>query len=137
MDDPPAVVVHGFAQACAVLRHGRPVTLLSAEGAGLYGGAGWWRALVAAATAAVPDTPMRDILDCADAPGAAMAALRLGQRLLVLDPVVPAFPAVAAAAATMGGAVLATRPAALDLDQPGALRRLPAWLADDSADTPR
>jgi hypothetical protein len=129
----PAVVVHGLSQATAALRQGRPVTLLSGAGAGLCGGAGWWRALVAAAAARWPDTPMQDILDCADGPGAAMAALRLGQRRLVLAPSVPAFPAVESAASELGAFVLAGRPPALDLDSSSGDRFLHEWLADDSA----
>ena len=107
----PAITVHGIDDARAVLRPGRPVTLLSAPGAALAGGCLWWRALVEAATAEFPDTPCADILDCADAPARAMAALRVGQRLLVLDPACPAFAAVAAAAARLGAFVLAERPA--------------------------
>jgi hypothetical protein len=118
---PPAVVVHGLDQARAALRPGLPVTLLSARGAALYAGCGWWRALTEGAA--------HHILDCADAPGHAMAALRIGQAVLVLDRACPAFPAVSAAAASLGALVLTQRPDALDLAQPGAERRLAAWLA--------
>lgn len=123
---PPAVVVHGLRQARAALAPGLPVTLLSARGAASYAGCGWWRALMQAAGAEF------DILDCADAPGYAMAALRIGQRAIVLDPG-PAFAAVSAAAATLGAIVLAERPVALDLAEPGAERRLLAWLQGDNA----
>src|SRR5271155_4551308 len=125
---PPAVVVHGLDQARAALRPGLPVTLLSARGAALYAGTGWWRAVVAAARAAAPAVEACDILDCADAPGQAMAALRLGQRDIILDAACPGFAAVAAAAATVGAHVLAERPQALDLAERGADRRLAAWL---------
>jgi hypothetical protein len=124
---PPAVVVHGLSDARAALRPGLPVTLLSARGAALNAGCGWWRALVAAAAAP------HDILDCADAPGHAMAALRIGQQTLVLDAACPGFAAVAAAAATVGAFVLAEPPAALDLAERGAERRLLAWLQGDKA----
>ncbi|MCC6717497.1 MAG: hypothetical protein IT555_06400 [Acetobacteraceae bacterium] len=127
----PAVVVHSLADATAALAEGCAVTLLSAEGAGVFAGAGWWRALVAQARAAHAATPCDDVLDCADAPGAAMAAIRAGQGTLVLDPACPAFGRIAALAR-----VLPARPAALDLGQPGARHRLPLWLArrreDDS-----
>ena len=129
---PPAVVVHGLDQARTALRPGRAVTLLSARGAALFAGCGWWRALVVAAqadaSAGAGAAMVRDILDCGDAPGAAMAALRVGQRALILDTACPAFVAVAAAAATLGAAVLAGRPEALDLAERGAERRLTAWL---------
>ncbi len=48
---PPAVIVHGLDDARAALAPGRPVTLLSAPGAALYAGCGWWRALVRLAQA--------------------------------------------------------------------------------------
>jgi hypothetical protein len=136
MNSPPAVTVHGFAQACNVLRPGRPVTLLSAPGAALYAGCLWWFELVAAAREKWPATPCIDILDCADAAGRAMAALRVGQKMLILDPASPAFPAVRAAAATLGASVLGERPpaldvAALDLAKPYGQARLLCWLEGD------
>ncbi|MGH7040587.1 MAG: hypothetical protein ACREFY_00455, partial [Acetobacteraceae bacterium] len=112
----PAVIVHGLDDARAALAPRRPVTLLSAPGAALYAGCGWWRALVRLAGAERPagDTPgggtpggdhIVDILDCADAAGAAFAALRLGQCWLVLAPAAPGFAAAAAVAARRGGGV--------------------------------
>lgn len=123
MKRPPAVVVHGLAHVQAAMAPGRAVTLLSAPGAGIYAGCGWWRALVAHAA---PGTP--DILDCADAAGRAMEALRGGCRLIILDPALPSWPLVAARAAANGANLLAKRPAALDLADYGAQRRLVAWL---------
>jgi hypothetical protein len=125
---PPAVIVHGLAQARAALAPGLPVTLLSAPGAALYAGVGWWRALVAASCEGGASPP--DILDCADAPGRALEALRHGQRILVLRaPTV--FDDVAARAATQGAFVLPEAPDALDLAARGAARRLGAWLSGD------
>jgi hypothetical protein len=111
----PAAIAHGLAHAKAALSFGRPVTLLSAPGAGLAGGAGWWQAVIRAARAAYPATPCQDILDCADAPGMAMAALRLQQRLLVLSESTPGFAAVARAAAIQGALVLPRAPEGLNL----------------------
>ena len=125
---PPAVIVHGLPDASAALRPGRPVTLLSARGAALYAGVLWWRELIAAARAGHPATPVFDVLDCADAPGQAMAALRGGQRLLVLDAASPAFTAVSGAAAALGARVLGEAPPALDLMERHAIRRLSNWL---------
>lgn len=125
----PAVVVHGSEDARAALAVGLPVTLLSAPGAALFAGCLWWRAMIDQARAAHPAVPMRDILDCADAPGRALAAIRAGQQILTLSPTVPAFPAVAAIAAARGAVLLAQRPPALDLGERNTLRRLPAWLA--------
>jgi len=125
----PAVVVHGLEQARLALRPGWPVALLSGEAAAGYAGCLWWRELVAAARAAHPATPALDILDCGDAPGHAMAALRAGQRILVLSPACPAFAAVASAAAALGATVLPARPPALDLRTRRARRALAGWLA--------
>jgi hypothetical protein len=124
----PAVVIHGLSDARVVLAIGRPVTLLSAVGAALYAGCGWWHALVERASAEFPAVPIDDILDCADAPGPALGALRIGQRRIVLDPTVPGFAAVAEIAASLGCEVLSTRPEALDMSNPGAARRLHDWL---------
>ncbi|MGH7189236.1 MAG: hypothetical protein ACREF0_08685 [Acetobacteraceae bacterium] len=124
----PAVIVHGLEDARAALAPGRPVTLLSARGAALYAGCGWWQAMVEAARAEFPATDVDDVLDCADAPGRALEALRVGVRNLVLDADCPAFPTVERVAAELGAQVLPAAPTALDLGQRGAMRRLLAWL---------
>jgi hypothetical protein len=125
----PAVTIHGLAEAVAVLAtaaEGRPqargVTLLSAPGAALYAGCGWWRALVEQARAAHPNVPCIDILDCADATGQALAALRIGVSRLVLWPEAPGREAVVAIAESMGGFVLAAPPAASALTITRAIR---------------
>jgi hypothetical protein len=111
----PAVVVHGFDDAMAALRPGVPVLLLSAPNAAAFMGCLWWRALVLAARRACPATEAADALDCGDAPGYAMAALREGQRLLILNGASPAFPAVSNAAERLGAVVWPQRPPALDV----------------------
>lgn len=118
----PAVVVRGLAEARAALAPGRPVTLLSAPGAALHAGCGWWRALVLAAREAHPDVPCLDILDCADATGMALAALRIGVSRLVLWPSAPGRDAAVAIAAAQGGFVLAAPPPL----RPGGPPRRPA-----------
>jgi hypothetical protein len=125
---PPAVIVHGLADARAALAPGLPVTLLSAPGAALYAGCGWWQALVAAARAEFPGTEVVDILDCADGSGQAMAALRIGVTRLVLWQEAPGWEAVAAIAVSLGGSVLGSAPPALDLAHQGAHRRVLTWL---------
>lgn len=120
---PPAFVVYGLDHARAALAPGRPITLLSSAGAASHAGCGWWRALVAASGTTGPD-----ILDCGDAPGRAMEALRLGCRLIVLAPDVPAFGLLQARAAAVGSTLLPARPPALDLGDPRAFRRLASWL---------
>jgi DNA-binding NarL/FixJ family response regulator len=118
----PSVIIYNLHQARHVLALHRPVTLLSAPGAASYAGCLWWKLLIDAAGAA-------DIsfLDCDDAAGRALEALRLGLQGIVLRPQ-PSFAIVAEIAAARGAIVLDQAPPALDLAQPGALHRLPAWL---------
>jgi hypothetical protein len=127
----PAIVIHGLPHALAALAPGLPVTLLCAPGAAMSGGCLWWRGVVAGAMRQHPKTPCIDILDCADAPGLAMGALREGQRWMILWPECPAFAAVSGAASTIGAAVIPARPPALDLAGRGAARHLPAHLAGE------
>jgi hypothetical protein len=124
----PAVVVHGLRHARSALTIGRPVTLLSAPGTALFAGCGWWRAVIERARDEHPGVPVDDILDCADAPGLALGALRIGQRRLVLSPTSPGWQSVAAIAASLGGEVLTSRPQALDMADRNAARRLHDWL---------
>jgi hypothetical protein len=126
------VVIYGSADARAVLSVGAPVVLLSAEAAALYAGSGWWRALIAGAIAEYPDAMCDDILDCADASGLALGALRIGQRRIVLHPSAPGWNRVAATAASLGALVLAERPPALDMRQRAAAHRLHGWLRGGS-----
>ena len=125
----PAVIVHGLSDARKAVAPGLPVTLLSAPGAALYAGCLWWREVAARARegSARPDTVM-DILDCADAPGLAMGAVRSGVHRLVLWPGAAGWEAVAAVAEREGGFVLAEAPAALDMAGRNAIRHLPGWL---------
>jgi hypothetical protein len=136
---PPAVTVHGAADARAALAAAGPggVLLLSAPGAGGYGGPAWFLGVVALEAAARPGVRHLVALDCADAPGTALAALRAGLRLVVLDGACPAFAAVAAAAAEAGARVLPARPDSLDLGGLDLRRRadrarLAAWLATEA-----
>lgn len=134
--DPPAVTVHDAGDAALALSLAGPrgVLLLSAPGAAGSLGAPWFLAILAQARAAHPEVVHGAVLDCADAPGHALAALRAGLRDLVLDPACPGFAQVAAAAAELGGRLRAARPpaldfATLDLRRPGARAKVAAWLA--------
>lgn len=113
----PAVVVHGRAQAEWALRvaAGRPVLLVSAPGAALNAGPGWFKAVLEQAAAEHPDARLHAALDCAAAPGAALAALRAGFKLVIFDLGHPAAASVLGAAAEAGAEVLGIRPEALDL----------------------
>ena len=112
---PPCCVVRGFDEGRLALRDGRPVTLLSAPAAASFGGAATWIALVAALRVAHPCLAFHDILDCGDAPGRALEALRLGQRHLVFTGAAGVRQALRERAAALDATVLAERPAALDL----------------------
>ena len=124
----PAVIVHGVEDARIALCFGQPLTLLSGPGAALYAGCGWWRELARLARQEFPAIAIADALDCADAAGRALEAMRIGQSCLILSPGAPGFAAVAAIAASRGLLLLTERPPALDLAERGASRRLGAWL---------
>ncbi len=111
----PCVIVYSISHAEAVLRVGNRCILLSSPGAALAGGVAWWQELVALARSRVPATACIDILDCGDAPGIAMAALRMRQAIMVLRPSAPGFAAVARAAAAQGATVLTEPPFAIDM----------------------
>ncbi|MEO3472773.1 hypothetical protein AAFN86_12965 [Roseomonas sp. CAU 1739] len=131
-----AVVVHALDQAEAALAAAGPrgVLLLSAHGAGGFAGPGWFLALVAEAGRRHPDARWDAALDCADAAGSALAAVRAGVRVIILDGTCAGFAAVAAAAAETGARLLPARPpafdlAGIDLRRRDDLVRLAAWLA--------
>ncbi len=122
------MIVHGINDAHIALAPGLPVTLLSTPGAVLSGGCLWWGEMIACARAAHEKTDVTDILDCADASGLALGALRSGVCRLVLWPEAPGWTAVAAIAESQGGCVLTAAPPALDLASHNAIRRLHVWL---------
>jgi len=125
-----AVIVHGAADVTAVLKlaAGRPVALLSAPGVAGYLGIAGFAALLQ------PHDALRlGILDAADAPGYALAALRTGFLRVVLQPELPAFAALAELATGMGAVLLPAPPAALDLARvdlrkPTGIQHLANWL---------
>jgi len=135
----PAVIVNGLDDAVAALTaaRGRSITLLSAPGAVLFAGCLWWRDVVRQACERVPHGEVTDILDCADASGLALSALRVGQRRIVLWQDAPGRATVVAIADTLGAVALATPPPALDMAARGAARRLEAWLHGGPADDTR
>jgi hypothetical protein len=121
------VTIHCLSHARTALSEGLPVTLLSAPSAALYAGVGWWRALI---NAACPAAGTADILDCGDAPGRALEALRAGQALLILRAPPSVASDIAERAASVGATLLQVRPAAFDLAGPrgGLAHALRAWL---------
>jgi hypothetical protein len=127
---PPAIIAHGLADIKTALAPGKAVTLLSAPGAALYSGVGWWAALLAAAGVTGPA-----FLDCADAPGRAWEGLVLGLPGIILRPC-PAWDQVAEYAAARGATLLDTAPPALDLAAPCASRQLNDWLTGNYCGVP-
>jgi len=115
--------VHGLEDARAALAPGLPVTLLSAPGAASFGGCLWWRALMRAA-----GVDGVSLLDCADAPGRAAEALKLGLPGIVFTAQDSARAVIEAMAAASGAVVLEKAPPALDMAERGAVLRLLAWL---------
>lgn len=79
-----AITIHCLADARTALAAAQslrvPVTLISGPGGGSYGGPGWFNAVVREASAAFPDVRVTAILDCADAPGHVLGALRAGTK---------------------------------------------------------
>ncbi len=113
------VIVHGIDGARLALtasaERGDKVVLLSAEGAALYAGPAWFRELRILLEAEFPEVIADAILDCGNAPGAALAALRCGVKTISLD-ATPAVLAKISAIADQHGARLVERPAEPALD---------------------
>jgi hypothetical protein len=106
---------------------GAALRFLSAPGAASYLGAAGFRAILG------EEWPQA-ILDCGDAPGRALEALRLGCPAVVLAPHVPAFAALVGIAAAQGAVLLPARPphldlARVDLGKPAGLAYLRRFLA--------
>jgi hypothetical protein len=99
---PPAILIHGIGDLRAALEAasilGRALTVLSIPGAAGSAGPAWFHALIQAGRAEFPHVHLTGVLDCADQPGHALAALRAGCRDLLLHDSVPAWPRVQAIA---------------------------------------
>lgn len=116
----PTIIVHTVEHARAALAAARDtgvaVVLESAPGAAAFLGAGVFREMIAAARKAVPEAESRAVLDCADAPGLALNALRLGLGAVRLDVPGEVLDKVADIAAQRGATlVTGSRGPALDL----------------------
>jgi hypothetical protein len=99
---PAAILIHGIGDLRAALEAasglGRALTVLSIPGAAGSAGPAWFHALTQAGQAEFPHVALTGVLDCADQPGHALAALRAGCRDLLLHASVPAWPRVQAIA---------------------------------------
>lgn len=150
MITPASFIIHDLQHAISALKAAGqmdiPVILVSAPGAARTGGAGWWRAMIAQARAAVPpantDAKPTSILDCADEPGTALAAIREGVDAIAVAVPEPDFARLADIAGQSGVAILSVdRDAACDLagsndpqaDCENHLRKLSAGVAKPRA----
>lgn len=115
----PVIIVHDAEQAAAALTAaaatGSAVILASAPGAAGYAGAGWWTALVARARKRVPGAGGQSVLDCGDAAGLALAALRQGVTAIAVSSSLPSYPALAEIAARRGSRLVDLNRPTLDL----------------------
>jgi hypothetical protein len=114
------IVIHSLGHARAALEAaaalGVGVTLASAPDAGVYAGPGWFKAVVEMACGEFPAAKCSCVLDCGDAAGMVLAALRQGlPRVRFAGPAATA--ARLAGIAAQCGAVLERNPLepALDL----------------------
>ena len=109
---PRAIIVHSAAQARAVLVAARAAGcrpfLLSAPGAAGFLGAEAFAAMAAAAAEGLGEMAAVPVLDCAEAPGHALAALRAGIRVVRLDAPQPARRRVADIARQLGARLIGT-----------------------------
>ncbi|EKV26498.1 Fructose/tagatose bisphosphate aldolase [Caenispirillum salinarum AK4] len=116
---PPRIIVHSPAHARAALaaarEAGRRVILQSPPRCALIQGAAWFHTLIEAARAQEPGADALPVLDCGDAPGLALAALRDGAEAVRLEVTGSARTAVADIADQLG-ARLDEGPAAPVLD---------------------
>ena len=101
--------MNNLAEAEAAVRkgaaQGASVILESPPGAARYWGAAYFLALVNAAREAAPHVAVDAVLDCGDAPGLAVEALRLGLPAVRVDGDARAVAAVADIAAQLGARV--------------------------------
>jgi len=113
----PVFVVHSLGHAIAALtaaaKAGRSIIVLSAPDAGIYAGPGWFKALIDAARAIVPDATAEFILDCGDDAGAAQGAIRGGIEAMVFSGRTDVAERLAAIAAARDIRFLTIRPEAL------------------------
>ena len=124
---PPAVLVQDRASIERALAPGLQVTLLSPPGFAGYAGAPWWQALLRAARFDGPS-----LLDCGDAPGRALEALRIGLPGVVVAARGDVFAQIVAIARVSGAMALEVAPPALDVRREIEGSRVRDWLARET-----
>ncbi|GAA5264696.1 hypothetical protein ACOSOMT5_P1121 [Acidiphilium sp. MT5] len=113
---------HSIARALAP---GLPVTLLSPPGFALYAGAPWWLALLASAS-----FTGFSLLDCGDAAGRALEALRIGLRGIILSAEPLIFDQIAAIARETDADLWHAAPPAFDATANSDDAELRHWLTN-------
>jgi fructose/tagatose bisphosphate aldolase len=121
IDDRPAFIVHGWKHIAAVLRAAeqahRPVWLFTPVAASYSFGVGFWAAIQERIAELHPEADVRMVIDCDDAAGHVMAALRSGLRWLVFEGNAAARRRLLDIVAQSGAELVQRRPDALDLLQ--------------------
>lgn len=124
---PGAIVVHDAADVAASARRakdrGVALTLLTAPDACDYAGPDVLLAMVRHGLAAVPGADAVAVIDCADAAGRAMAALRAGWKHVLFTGPADVAAKLAAIAQAHGARLLTERPDGAEPDRPGAGQR--------------
>ena len=103
-----SVEIHGLADARRALAAGGPVELRTPPGAAGYLGPALFKAMIDEARAEFPDADMTAVLDCGDAPGTALSALRLGVEAVAVEAPAPVLQRLRAIAHRTGGRVIGT-----------------------------
>ena len=114
-----AVIVHSLEHARAAVAAAAelrvPVELVSAGAAAGFAGPMWFLEVVRAARADYPQVPVTAVLDCGEAPGYALAALRAGCRAIRFQSRAAVVSKIAAIAKQQGAVLRGGRLRALDL----------------------
>ncbi len=127
------VIVHSLSQATAALAAahelGCPITIASAPGASATVGVRWFQAVVEQACKVYPEVPVRAVIDCAERPGEALAALRCGFKAVRFSGKPAVAVKLAAIAAQLNAEIVTGRQRALDLlDQADPTQATRDWL---------
>ncbi len=136
----PVIIIHSFEQACAALTSAadlsKELTLLSAPDAGMQSGPAWFLSLVEQAQDAVPGAKTIEItalLDCGDAPGIVLAALRHGLTDICFTGPPEPLSKLTDIADQQGAVIVTKRPEGLDLlGVADPLAHCRQWLANRS-----
>jgi hypothetical protein len=135
----PAIRIRSLADARVALGAARalerPVVLASAPAAAGHAGALWWAELVAAARAEFPEVEFSAVLDCGDAAGDVMGAIRCGVGRVSFAGRADVAAKLRAMAEAAGARLLDAPPPALDLRglaDPDAAARV--WLREERED---